>query len=435
MRKILPGAALHPPIEHGDLLRLGAVPGDVVVIIDGYYHQRAPVRHKEILDLLAGGVVVIGCASMGALRAAELGEYGMIGHGAVYRMYRDGVLDADDEVALAHTPAPDYRGLTVPSVVVRHLVDDAVRSGLLTDAERGSIIDVVRGIHYTERSWQAIWHAVDTTDSLADVRDRLRKFVESNADTTDIKAQDALDTLRKIADGALSGNRRPVESWVSGPWANRFLEEWHAEFAVSTVDDIEVGHGVIIRYQQLYLDDFPSRWQRFALGRIAGARAPEPALGELALATAARHGIDPAAVTPAWREHWLTEREAAELPPDAALLRILVRSYRQWRPAPELIADQPDLVEDVAARRAVAEAVVVNAEVASWGGKQSIDYLKQAVLSAHLAQVWQVGDRDQRVLLAAARDRGFESIDDAIGAARMFFLHKKFLAAQASRAG
>lgn len=433
--EILPGAALHPPIEHGDLLRLGAGPGDVVVIIDGYYHQRAPVRHKEILDLLAAGVMVLGCASMGALRAAELGECGMIGNGAVYRMYADGVLDADDEVAVAHTPAPEYRSLTVPSVVLRDLVGAAVRAGVLDGAEEKSIIDLARAIHYTERSWQAIWQAADSTDSLGAAPVRLRKFVDSNSDATDIKARDAVDTLRKIADGALTDNRRPVESWVSGPWGNRFLEEWRPEFTVSTVDGIDIGQSAIIGYQQLYLDDFPSRWQRFVLTRLAEEPAPGSAAGELALATAARHGIDVAAVTPAWREHWLTEREAAELSAEAALPLILVRSYRQWRPTPELIADQPELVEDAAARRAVAEALAVNAEVASWGGKQSIDYLKQSVLSAHLAQVWQVDERDQRTLLAAARDRGFESVGEAVGVARMFFLHKNFLAAQSTRAG
>ena len=54
---ILPGAVVHPPVAHGDLLRLDLVLGDVVVIVDGYYHQSAPVRHKEILALLAEGDV------------------------------------------------------------------------------------------------------------------------------------------------------------------------------------------------------------------------------------------------------------------------------------------------------------------------------------------------------------------------------------------
>src|SRR5690625_6704467 len=43
----LPEAVVHPPVAHGDLLRLEPVAGDVMVIIDGYYHQAAPVRSEE----------------------------------------------------------------------------------------------------------------------------------------------------------------------------------------------------------------------------------------------------------------------------------------------------------------------------------------------------------------------------------------------------
>ena len=42
---------------------------------------------------------------MGALRAAELAPFGMIGVGAIFEAFRDGVLEADDEVAVRHAPA------------------------------------------------------------------------------------------------------------------------------------------------------------------------------------------------------------------------------------------------------------------------------------------------------------------------------------------
>src|SRR5690625_3155065 len=70
------GEMVYPPVEHGDLLSLDIRTGDIVVIIDGYYHQRAPGGHKEVLQLLERGIAVVGCASMGALRAAELAAYG-----------------------------------------------------------------------------------------------------------------------------------------------------------------------------------------------------------------------------------------------------------------------------------------------------------------------------------------------------------------------
>jgi hypothetical protein len=432
---ILPNAVLHPPVAHGDLLGLELARGDVVVIVDGFYHQEGSVRHKEILSLLADGILVVGCASIGALRAAELAEYGMIGNGAVFRMYRDGVIEADEEVAVAHTPEPEYRSLTVPSVVLRCMAAAAVRAGVIDQAEADSVVDLARAVHYTERSWQAVWRAVEATDSVADAGVRLRKFVDSCQGARDIKAEDALDTLRKVADGALPDIRHLVESWVSGDWRNRHLGEWQAEFAVSVVDDIEVEHGTIVRYQQLYLKDFPARWQQFALTRIAGIDVTGVDLIESALAKAARCGVSPAALTDAQLAYWLTRREVAELTRDQALVRVLVRSYRPLRGRHDLVEDQPDLVEDATARRLAAEAAVVNAEVASWGGKHTVDHLKTATLLGHLAQIWQLDEPDPVALLAAARDRGFPTIDDAAYAARMFFLHKTFLAVPAKKVG
>ena len=40
----------------------------------------------------------------------------MVGAGAVFRMYRDGPVEADDEVAVAHADGPDYRRLSEPLV-------------------------------------------------------------------------------------------------------------------------------------------------------------------------------------------------------------------------------------------------------------------------------------------------------------------------------
>src|SRR4051812_35252740 len=100
VRQILPTARTHPPVRHGDLLSLDCEAGDVVVIIDGVFHATAPVRHKEIMLLLADKIAVVGASSMGALRAAELYPLGMRGVGRIFEMYRDGVIEADDEVAV-----------------------------------------------------------------------------------------------------------------------------------------------------------------------------------------------------------------------------------------------------------------------------------------------------------------------------------------------
>ena len=54
---------------------------DAIGIVDGFFHQQPSVWHREILYALSQGVPVFGGASMGALRAAELADYGMTGVG------------------------------------------------------------------------------------------------------------------------------------------------------------------------------------------------------------------------------------------------------------------------------------------------------------------------------------------------------------------
>jgi hypothetical protein len=63
------------------------------------FHQSQSVWHKEIGFALMRGVVVIGAASMGALRAAEMHRYGMIPIGKIAQMYVDGEED-DSLVAM-----------------------------------------------------------------------------------------------------------------------------------------------------------------------------------------------------------------------------------------------------------------------------------------------------------------------------------------------
>ncbi|MGL4541294.1 MAG: TfuA-like protein, partial [Polymorphobacter sp.] len=94
------GFELCPPAAAGDLLRLIAGPPRTVALIDGVFDGAAPVQHKEILELLSRGFAVIGGASMGALRAAELHPFGMQGAGAIFAAYAAGRLVADDEVAV-----------------------------------------------------------------------------------------------------------------------------------------------------------------------------------------------------------------------------------------------------------------------------------------------------------------------------------------------
>jgi hypothetical protein len=48
--------------------------------------------------------------------------------------------------------------------------------------------------------------------------------------------------------------------------------------------------------------------------------------------------------------------------------------------------------------------------------------LRAEAVCNHLADLWEAGPEDEPALTAAARDRGFAEISEAVEAARMFFL-------------
>lgn len=151
------GVDWRPPAEAGDLLRLPRKRSLTVCLIDGYFDHRPAVRHKEILLLLSQGVRILGASSIGALRAAEMADFGMVGVGAIYRAYASGRITGDDEVALVHGPAEwGWRPMSLPLVDVRATLCRAVRSTKLGIADARAVLRTAAATHYADRSWQGL---------------------------------------------------------------------------------------------------------------------------------------------------------------------------------------------------------------------------------------------------------------------------------------
>src|SRR5581483_3757447 len=144
-------ATILPPIRRGDLERFAKQKPEMIGIIDGEFYQSLAISPKEILPLLESGVAVYGASSMGALRAVELRNCGMIGIGRVFRLFRSGVLDADDEVALAYSPAT-YKAVSDPLVNTRYVLRAAIRRGLLTRAQASQAITELKLVYFPERT-------------------------------------------------------------------------------------------------------------------------------------------------------------------------------------------------------------------------------------------------------------------------------------------
>ena len=130
---ILPNACYKPPVKRGDIFSALPLKPKAIVIIDGFFYQSASVLHKEIMYAISLGVHVFGAASMGAIRAAELKNYGMIGFGKVYSDYCDNILTDDDEIAIYHLDSSmQYKPISDALVNIRYFFDNAIKNSIIS---------------------------------------------------------------------------------------------------------------------------------------------------------------------------------------------------------------------------------------------------------------------------------------------------------------
>lgn len=214
-------ADCRPPAKQGDIYLATYDQPNVIVLIDGYFESVPAVWHKEILYALSLGIKVYGCSSMGALRAAELAQFGMEGSGRVFEDYINGVLEDDDEVALVH--GPEELGcphISSPMVNMRATLEHAIKSRIINQQESAQIIEALKQLHYPKRTLSKLYeYALDFFGD--DKAQSLRKFTENNY--IDIKKCDAVTLLKKLAEHPklllpLSPKVRhqfkPTDAWV-----------------------------------------------------------------------------------------------------------------------------------------------------------------------------------------------------------------------------
>lgn len=152
-------AEFRPPAAMGDITRATCETPDVIILIDGVFEDQPSVWHKEILWALSRGIVVIGASSMGALRAAELSDYGMMGHGEVFNTFSSGRLNDDDEVAVVHCPAElDWLPLSDAMIDIRDFVSKAVSHSVLNADEAALIVFHAKAQHFKTRSLKSSVH-------------------------------------------------------------------------------------------------------------------------------------------------------------------------------------------------------------------------------------------------------------------------------------
>ena len=152
-----PGWRRRPPARHGDLYRAARRRPRVIALVDGLFETVPAVWHKEILWAMAEGIHVYGSSSIGALRASELAHFGMQGVGQIFEMYRAGVLQDDDEVALMHGPAEvGYAPITEAMVNMRATFARAARLRIVGPPAAAKLVAVAKALFYKERTYAAV---------------------------------------------------------------------------------------------------------------------------------------------------------------------------------------------------------------------------------------------------------------------------------------
>lgn len=155
-RRLCPGLDVRPPVRRDDLYSERERGAWGFLIIDGVFMQNDAVSPREVADVLEDGALVVGAASMGALRAADCWPLGAVGVGLIYRLYRRGVLESDEEVAVAVSGDGSDAAVSVPLVNVRYAMASAVRRRLLDRATARRIVSAAAAIYYPERTWPEV---------------------------------------------------------------------------------------------------------------------------------------------------------------------------------------------------------------------------------------------------------------------------------------
>lgn len=146
-------ATIHAPIRRGDIPAIvdsAAEPG-AIAVIDGIFHSQETLTLVEIRRAIDRGWAMVGCSSMGALRALEAAPLGMQGFGVVYRWLRLYSVEEDDEVA--QTMDPDtLEPLSLALVDIRWQVSRLCRMGVLSREQARRVIGAIKSRYYPSRT-------------------------------------------------------------------------------------------------------------------------------------------------------------------------------------------------------------------------------------------------------------------------------------------
>ncbi len=226
-------AHYHPPIQCGDLVRLLRLAPKRIILIDGLYEQVPAVWHKEIMLAIDSGIKVYGAASMGALRAAELHAYGMIGIGKIFQAYASQQLTDDDEVAVIHYGYKDgLLPINDAMVNIRETLEHAHRDGIIDSNTMQSLITLFKAKFYPNRALVKELKQMKSTN--AEDYSKLLVWIEQHG-FIDLKRMDAIQALQYVQADILADYTKKHQESLS----KNVYKLPYTKFIASLVDEMD----------------------------------------------------------------------------------------------------------------------------------------------------------------------------------------------------
>jgi hypothetical protein len=210
---IYPDGLYHTPFQCGDLITLLRLKPERIAVIDGRFEDVAAVWHKEILWALSQGIEVFGASSMGALRAAEMKNFGMQPVGVIADYYAEGHTE-DDDVALTYDSRSNTGSLTL--VDLRATLSVLQAQGWVDANEAEQIFHRAKQIPYFQRTLERL--------GLSPALTTLLHTYEVNQ-----KKEDAITLLKRLQ-ANIPCPVQPIAMVPSLYFRQLYQEYWHAPF-------------------------------------------------------------------------------------------------------------------------------------------------------------------------------------------------------------
>ena len=187
------------PAKKGDFLMLSRDSDEkkYVGFVDGVFLHDYPPSPIEVYHLATRkNIELIGASSLGALRAVELEKFGMKGIGKIFQLYKNGIINADDEVAVTFVRENNILQ-SVAIIGIQFNLFLAYKKGIITNQTKKRIAKIAKNIYFPFRNYEDIIKLTQQQfPPIYNELESFRSYILKNRDS--LKARDAIKLLKYL---------------------------------------------------------------------------------------------------------------------------------------------------------------------------------------------------------------------------------------------